>query len=71
MLSRGCPLLPSLSSLLAACHAGRGVPWSPTPSIAVHITGASRSDSGSDSDLFSDSPPASHTVTGPFSKGER
>ena len=70
-LSKGCPLLPSLSSLLAACHAGRGVPWSPTPSIAVHRTGASRSDSGSDSDSSSDSPPASDTVTCPFSRGER
>ena len=71
MLSRGCSLLPSRSSLLAACHAGRGVPWSPTPSIAVHITGASRSDSGSDSDSSVDSPPASDTMTCPFSRGER
>ena len=71
MLSGGCPLFPSLSSLLAACHAVRGVPWSPTPSIAVHITGASRSDSGSDSDSSGDSPPASDTVTCPLSRGER
>ena len=71
VLSRGCSLLPSLSSLLAACRAGRGVLWSPTPSIAVHITGASRSDLGSDSDLSSDFPPASDTVTCPFSRGER
>ena len=69
-LSRGCPLLPSLSSQLAACHTGRGVPWSPTPSIAVHITGASRSDSSFDSGSSSDSPPASDTQDLFLQRGE-
>ena len=41
------------------------------PSIAVHITGASRSDYGSDPDSSNDSPPATDTVTCPFSRGER
>ena len=71
VLRGGCSLLSSLVVLFTACRGGRGVPWSPTRSIVVHITGASRSDSGSESDSSNDCPPASDTVTCPFSRGER